>query len=205
LPDPRSPRITVADISLSVIRSLIVFNSGRSNSSPSGRNRGYVPIENGEVANASIAVFVAACALPLVTIAEATALLGWSRGEMTQAIAAGEIEVTVTSVGKWIWREELMAKALELWSIEAIEEALGADADSVLPDGIRLTDLCVHLPRHHVAMLRHFAERDHTTVSDALARELDGVASANAQELSRSVLGFADALAWPDGETQLPC
>lgn len=46
-------------------------------------------------------------------------------------------------------------------------------------------------------MLEHFAERDHTTVSGALARELDGIASAYAGELSWAVAGFADALAWP--------
>ena len=51
------------------------------------------------------------------SIAEATALLGWWRGEMTQAIAAGEVEVMATSLGKWLWREELMAKALEIWAL----------------------------------------------------------------------------------------
>jgi len=142
---------------------------------------------------------------PHVTIAEGTVLLGWSRSEMSQAIAQGEIEVNSTSVGSWIWREELMAKALEIWSREAIEEALGPDA-GVLPDGVRLMDLHVRLPRHHVAMLQHFAERDHTTVSGALARELDGVASAHAEELAWAVAGFADALAWPDAEASpLPC
>jgi hypothetical protein len=143
---------------------------------------------------------------PHVSISEATALLGWSRGEMSQAIAAGEIEVNATSVGKWIWREELMAKALEIWAPEVIEEALGADADGVLPNSIRLTDVHLRLPRHHVAMLEHFAERDRTTVSGVLARELDGIASAHADELSWAVAGFADALAWPDAENaQLPC
>ena len=144
---------------------------------------------------------------PHVTIAEATALLGWSRGEMSRAIAAGEVEVMATALGKWIWREELLAKAVELWSAEVIEEALGADADAVLPAGVRLTDLHVRLPRHQVAMLAAFAERDRTTVSDVLARELDGVASAHVDELSWRVVGFADALSWPDAEavTQLPC
>jgi hypothetical protein len=115
---------------------------------------------------------------------------------MSHAIEAGEVEVNSTSVGSWISREELMAKAMEIWSPEDIEEALGAD--DVLPDGIRLTDLHVRLPRHHVAMLQHFAERDQTTVSGALARELDGIASAHADHLSRAIAGFADTLAWPD-------
>jgi len=99
-----------------------------------------------------------------------------------------------------------MAQALEIWSLDRIEEALGDDADGVLPDGLRLADLHVRLPRHQVAMLEHFAERDRTTVSGALARELDGVASAHADELSAAIAGFADALAWPDPEgAQLPC
>jgi hypothetical protein len=100
---------------------------------------------------------------PHVSIAEGTVLLGWSRGEMSRAIAAGEVEVTSTSLGRWIWREELMAKAVELWPAEVIEEALGTEADAVLPDGVRLTDLHVRLPRHQVAMLVAFAERDRTT------------------------------------------
>ncbi|HKO57382.1 MAG TPA: hypothetical protein VJ276_16020 [Thermoanaerobaculia bacterium] len=71
-----------------------------------------------------------------------------------------------------------MAKALEIWSPEVIEEVLGADAAGVLPESIRLVDIHLRLPRHHVAMLEHFAERDRTSVSGALARELDGIASA---------------------------
>jgi len=144
---------------------------------------------------------------PHVSIAEATVLLGWSHGEMSRAIAAGEVEVTSTSVGRWIWREELMAKALELWAPEVIEEALGAEAEGVLPEAVRLIDLHVRLPRYHVAMLEHFAERDRTTVSSVLAQELDGVASACVDELSCVIKGFADALAWPpDADAvQLPC
>ena len=140
-----------------------------------------------------------------VSIGEATVLLGWSRGEMSRAIAAGEVEVTSTAVRKWLWREELMAKALELWSMEVIEEALGAEAEGVLPEAVRLVDLHVRLPRYQVAMLEHFAERDRTTVSAVLTREMDGVASANADELSSAVAGFAEALAWPDAARTLPC
>ncbi len=95
---------------------------------------------------------------------------------------------------------------MELWAAEVIEEALGADADGVLPEAVRLIDLHVRLPRHQVAMLEHFAERECTSVSDVLARELDGVASAHSEELSWAVVGFADALAWPDAEwAQRPC
>ena len=87
-----------------------------------------------------------------------------------------------------------------------IEEALGADAEGVFPEAVRLIDLHVRLPRHQVAMLEVFAERDGTSVSSVLARELDGVASVHADELSWAVARFADALAWPDADgAQLPC
>jgi len=42
---------------------------------------------------------------------------------MTAAIAAGEVEVNEGGLGKWVWRAELMAKALEVWPLEAIEES----------------------------------------------------------------------------------
>lgn len=143
---------------------------------------------------------------PHVSIAEATALLGWTREEMRAATVDGEIEITKTDFGKWIWHEELMAKALELWSPQAIEEALGSDADHALPSTIRLTNLQVRLPRHHVAMLEHFAERAHTTVSHVLARELDGIASVHSEELSWTIPGFSGALEWPDADSvQPPC
>jgi hypothetical protein len=136
---------------------------------------------------------------PHVSIAEGTALLGWTRSEMSEAIRSGEIEVERTCAATWIWREELMAKALEAWPLETIEAALGAEAGDALPDSLRLTSLHVRLPRHHVAMLEHLAERRRSTVSDILTRELDGVASDYAAELSAVIAGFDAAMQWPEG------
>lgn len=99
-----------------------------------------------------------------------------------------------------------MSKALETWPLDLIEEALGSDADAILPHAIRTAELRVRLPRHHIAMLHYKAEQQQTTVSHALARELDGIASAAAPDLSATIPGFAAALAWPDAEhAQLPC
>jgi len=84
---------------------------------------------------------------PHVSIAEGTALLGWTRAEMSEAIRSGEIEVERSRTDTWIWREELMAKALEAWPLEMIEAALGDDCGQALPDSLRLTDLHVRLPR----------------------------------------------------------
>ena len=143
---------------------------------------------------------------PHVSISQATDVLGWTRTEMKEAIAAGEILLMETPLGKWVWREELIAKALERWTREAIEEALGAEAEGVLPHAARLAELRTRIPRYQLAMLKYLAEQQRTTVSDVLTRELEGVASEHGQELSAVVPGFGTALAWPDAESQqLPC
>lgn len=143
---------------------------------------------------------------PHVTVAAATALLGWSRGEMSTAIARGEIVVVATDIDRWIWRKELMAKAFELWPAATIEEALGADANTVLPAALQTAEIRARLPRYQLPMLEYLAEREGTTVSDVLARELEDFASGRSEELSAAIPGFGAALEWLDGEQpQLPC
>jgi hypothetical protein len=134
---------------------------------------------------------------PHVSISQATNLLGWTRSEMRRAIDAGEVELISTRLARWFPRPELWSKALETWSLDVIEDALGSDAATVLPDLLRTAELRVRLPRHQIAMLEYRAGQHQTTVSGALARELDAVASADAEELSALIPGFAAALAWP--------
>jgi hypothetical protein len=136
---------------------------------------------------------------PHVSISQAEGLLGWSRREMSEAIENGEVELWTTPVGKWVPRAEMMAKALEIWPVHVIEEALGDDADGVLPQAIRSAELRVRLPRHHIDMLEYRADQQETTVSGVLERELDGIASAHIEELSVALPGFAEAMAWPAG------
>jgi hypothetical protein len=133
-----------------------------------------------------------------VSISQATSLLGWERREMTAAIATGEIVLLETPVGKWVARDELMAKALELWPREVIEEALGSAAEAVLPHAVRLAELRARIPRYQLTMLEHFADQRQTTVSDVLTDELEAVASEHLEELSAAIPGFGAALAWPE-------
>ena len=56
---------------------------------------------------------------------------------MKDATDAGEIETIATCSGEVMVREELIATAVGLWSLEMIEEALGPDASRVLPEAIR--------------------------------------------------------------------
>jgi len=118
---------------------------------------------------------------------------------MSEAIENGEVELRTTQLGKWFPRVEMMAKALEIWPMHIIEEALGDDADGILPQAIRSAELRVRLPRHHIDMLEYRADQQETTVSGVLERELDGIANAHLEELSAVLPGFADAMAWPGG------
>jgi hypothetical protein len=143
---------------------------------------------------------------PHLSISQATDLLGWTRAEMSAAIQSGEVELMTTPLGKWFWREELMSKALETWPLDVIEEALGPDADRILPHALRTAELRVRLPRHHIAMLEYKADQHRTTISGALTRELDAIASADAPELCAAIPGFVAALNWPEAEhEQIPC
>jgi hypothetical protein len=59
-------------------------------------------------------------------------------------------------------------------ALDIVEEALGDDADRVLPHALRIAELRVRLLRHHIAMLEYRAWQDQTTISGVLAKELDG-------------------------------
>jgi len=79
-----------------------------------------------------------------------------------------------------------------------IEEALGSEAAAVLPEAIRLVELRARIPRYQRDMLHFLAQRNQTTVDEVLARELEDVACAHAEELSSGVAGFEAALVWPE-------
>jgi hypothetical protein len=134
---------------------------------------------------------------PHVSIMQATRLLDWMRRQMSEAIESGEVELWTTPLGKWFPRAEMMAKALEIWPMHVIEEALGDEADGILPQAIRSAELRVRLPRYHIDMLEYRADQRQTTVNDVLARELGGIASAHSKELSAALPLFAEAMAWP--------
>ena len=141
---------------------------------------------------------------PHVSLMTAANDLGWTLKEMRAAVASGEIRVMKTKLGMWVWREELVAKALEIWPLDVIEDALGDDAARVMPEAVRTAELRARVPRYQVAMLEHMAGQEATTVSAILTRELDDVASANAEELSAAIPGFRAAFEWPGGGSVEP-
>ncbi|HEV7426875.1 MAG TPA: hypothetical protein VGQ46_10955 [Thermoanaerobaculia bacterium] len=80
---------------------------------------------------------------------------------------------------------------------------MGEDADGVLPRAIRCGELRVRLPRHHIDMLEYRADRQETTVSAVLERELDGIAGAHIEELSAALPRFAEAMPWPEEHSEM--
>ena len=72
-------------------------------------------------------------------------------------------------------------------------------APGVLPEAIRLVELRARVPRYQRDMLRELARREGTPVDAVLTRELEGVASAHAEELA-GVPGLAMAMRWPETE-----
>jgi hypothetical protein len=134
---------------------------------------------------------------PTFALLPAANLLGMTFEGLKREIADGSIVAVSTRLGQRVTREEMIAAAMRGWEQGAIEEALGEDAARVLPEAIRLVELRARVPRYQRDMLRYFARRRETTVDDVLARELEDVACAHAEELAGAVAGFEAALAWP--------
>jgi len=131
---------------------------------------------------------------PLMT---AAGLLGMSFRELKKEIADGGIVAVSTRLGQRVSHEEMVGAAMRIWEQTVIEEALGEDAASVLPEAIRLVELRARVPRYQKEMLHYLARRHETSVDEVLARELEDVACAHAEELAGNVPGFEIALGWP--------
>ena len=135
---------------------------------------------------------------PNVALMTAAELLGVTLKELKRDIDDGAIVAVSTGLGMRISKEELIAAAMGKWDQIDIEAALGEDAASVLPEAIRLVELRARVPRYQRDVLRELARRDGTSVDEVLARELDDVASAHAEELAEVLPGLREALAWPE-------
>jgi len=132
---------------------------------------------------------------PHVSIMQAEGLLGWTRRQMSEAIEAGDVELWTTPLGKWFPRAEMMAKALEIWPMHVIEEALGDEADGILPQAIRSAELRVRLPRHHIDMLHYRADQQ----GDHRQRRAGAGAGRHRQRAHRGAVGGAAGVRRGDG------
>src|SRR5215213_6705389 len=109
---------------------------------------------------------------PTYPIAEAAALLGMDWRDVRSWIESGELEGVDTDDGLVLPWAELVSFAMEFWSQEVVEEALGAELADAIPELLRLTELEVRIPRIEVVALERLAARDGKSVDHVLAREL---------------------------------
>jgi hypothetical protein len=130
---------------------------------------------------------------PLTQVAT---LLGIDRAELIEWVESGELE-TIARDLRVLPCSEVASFAMEFWSQETIEEALGSDVAELIPGLLRLTDLEVRIPRMQVVTLERLAANGGETVSAVLARELRDLVSVHSEWLSVQVPGFAEALHWP--------
>jgi hypothetical protein len=124
--------------------------------------------------------------------------LGMTLAELKERIADGAIVAVSAEPGQRLLREEMIAIGLMLWEQGDIEEALGDDAARVLPEAIRLVEWRARVPRYQREMLQYLARRGGTSVDHVLTRELEDMASANAEELAAALPGLAAAMVWPE-------
>jgi hypothetical protein len=135
---------------------------------------------------------------PTYAAADTPTLLAMQECDVRQRMELGELEAIETRNGIVLLWEELVSFAMERWSQEVIENALGRDVTTALPELVRLADLQVRIPQMQVVALERLAEADGVTVSVILARELRDFVSVHAEWLSREVPRFAAAFAWPE-------
>jgi len=133
---------------------------------------------------------------PNVALMTAANLLGMTLKELKTNIEDGAIVAVSTALGMRLSKEELIALAMEKWDQSVIEAALGEDAATVMPQAIWLVELRARVPRYQRDVLPELARRDGTSVDAVLRRELEDVASANAEELAAVLPELASALAW---------
>ena len=136
--------------------------------------------------------------LPTYSIAGAAIVLGMDVREVKGWVEAGELEGIDTENGLVLPWSEVVSFAMDLWSQEVIEEALGEDLAAVIPELVRLAKLEVRVPRFEIVALERVAGRDGKSVDAVVARELLDLVSLHSPWLAAEVPGFAEALQWPE-------
>ena len=133
---------------------------------------------------------------PSYSLPEAARLLGMKAKELREWVAAGEVETDEGQVLPWA---ELVTFAMGFWDQEEVEEALGSELASVIPELVRLTDLEVRIPKMEVVALERVAARERKSVDAVLARELLDFVSAHSEWLGADLRA---AMQWPGGTVQ---
>lgn len=105
------------------------------------------------------------------------------------------------SGGKWCFRwRQLACIALRRWTIADVQDALGGDAEAVLPPLLTLRTVTLRLPAFIVCALETIASRNGTTVDACLHQELMDFAGVWAEKMETTHPGFRRAFLFPTPE-----
>jgi len=135
-----------------------------------------------------------------VTIDEAARMLGWTTPKLNAAIRNGDIEPIDTCSGKMIALREVAIQALDLWSLNTVEDALGPDAKLIMPPALRTRKFTLRLPLYQIGALKVLAEDGRESVDTFLMRMFEELTDLNKERLSRLIPGLAEAIGWPEHE-----
>lgn len=115
--------------------------------------------------------------------------------QLTQQIDQGYLEARKLYE---LNRRTVLRLALEGWTLERVVEALGSDANGLLPPLLHLERVELSLPRYTVRVLEYAARRQGVTPAEMLRRILhDYAATFSATDLEEEFPGVAEALFYP--------
>lgn len=95
---------------------------------------------------------------------------------------------------------ELASAAMLRWNVMQIHDALGDDADRVMPRLLRPVEVkSLRLPEYQVRLLETLAQNDGVSVEEYLYTALlDLEVASDPEEVERLVPGFREAMRFPD-------
>lgn len=138
---------------------------------------------------------------------EAASLLRLNLGEALAWVESGQLHVEVRrkrkqlggarhSLVKW---NELASAAMVRWNIMQIHEALGEDANRVLPRLLRPVTLkSLRLPEYQVRLLETLAQDSGVSVDEYVFTALLNLETAgDPDEIEKLLPGFKDAIEFP--------
>ena len=102
----------------------------------------------------------------------------------------------VRGAWRFTWRQAVYV-AMERWTLAEIQDALGTDAEAVLPPLLALRAVTIRLPEYMLRALETIAADERTTLDAALHGELIDFAGARASEMEAIHPGFRRAYLFP--------
>jgi hypothetical protein len=116
---------------------------------------------------------------------------------LRREVAAGDRDgAKVRGLWRFTWRQTVCL-ALECWTLAEIHEALGTDAEAILPPLLMLRAVTVRLPEYIIRALEITAAENGTTLDAALQWELIDFAGAHSEGMEAAIPGYLRAYLFP--------